>query len=145
MEALKKSKLQSIQMIGRRGATQASFSTKEIKDLCSLSNMPEFYIVKSEWDDSLATDASKTELLVRGVGRRTEFLGQKATMIESHEQYLDIMNNSHRKLILRFLRKPVALVPNEKDKSKIGSVEVKKQKLVGEAEKQEAVDADTPD
>lgn len=79
-------------MVARRGVTQAAFTTKEIKELCA--TVPKFYIVKREWDDSMSTEASKLELLLRGVGRRTEFLGQQATMIESQEQYLDVLDSS---------------------------------------------------
>ena len=56
------------------------------------------------------TDASRIELLLRGVGRRNEFLQKKALAIESTEQYQHVVNDkSHKKLILRFLRNPVEL------------------------------------
>jgi hypothetical protein len=56
------------------------------------------------------TDASRIELLLRGVGRRNEFLQKKALAIESAEQYQHVVNDkSHKKLILRFLRNPVEL------------------------------------
>lgn len=56
LDTLRKSRLHTIQMIGRRGVTQAAFTTKEIKELCQ--TVEKFYIVKSEWDDSMSTDAS---------------------------------------------------------------------------------------
>ena len=51
-------------------------------------------MVRQEVEDSM-TDASKVEKLIRGIGRRTDFLMQKATFIESAEQYLDVVNNKH--------------------------------------------------
>lgn len=59
-------------MVGRRGITQAAFTTKEIKELCNIEGI-KTYMVRNEVDDSM-TDASKLELLLRGIGRRTEFL-----------------------------------------------------------------------
>ena len=64
-------------------------------------------MIKQEVEDSL-TDASKLELLLRGIGRRTDYLKEKALAIETPEQYLHVVNDkSKKKLILRFLRNPV--------------------------------------
>lgn len=70
-------------MVGRRGITQAAFSTKEIKDLCNLEGL-RTYMVRDEVEDSM-TDASKLELLLRGVGRRTDYLKGKCFAIETDE------------------------------------------------------------
>jgi len=44
------------------------------------------------------TDASRIELLLRGVGRRNEFLQKKALAIESAEQYQHVVDDkSHKK------------------------------------------------
>jgi hypothetical protein len=113
LDALRKSKLHTISMVARRGVTHAAFTTKEIKELCGLSTVPKFYVIRDEWNDSMATDASKVEAVIRGINRRTEFIEQNATAIESPEHYLDVMSRKHeRKLILRFLRNPVGLVPS---------------------------------
>ena len=65
MEKLRHSKVNTVQMIGRRGITQAAFSTKEIRELANLSNV-KTYMVFSEVEDSM-TDASHTELLDRAI------------------------------------------------------------------------------
>jgi hypothetical protein len=66
-------------------------------------------MIKQEVEDSL-NDESKVELLLRGIGRRTDFLKEKSLAIETPEQYLHVVNDkSKRKLILRFLRNPVEL------------------------------------
>ena len=85
LDALRKSRLHTIQMVARRGVTQAAFTTKEIKELCGLSSVPHFYILADEWINSMKTDASQVEALIRGISRRTEFLCQNATMIQSAE------------------------------------------------------------
>lgn len=122
-------------MVGRRGITQAAFTTKEIKDLCKLPNI-KTYMIRSEFENSM-TDASKLELVLRGIGRRTEFLQQNAFAIDTPEQYEHLVNDkSHRKLILRFLRNPVELYQKE---GRIGGVRLQKMKLEGEAEYQKAV------
>ena len=59
-------------MIGRRGITQAAFTTKEIRELSLLENL-KTYMIKSEVPDSM-TDASNTEMLDRAISRRTKLL-----------------------------------------------------------------------
>jgi NADPH-dependent glutamate synthase beta subunit-like oxidoreductase len=89
------------------------------------------------------TDASKLELLLRGIGRRTDFLKEKSLAIETPEQYLHVVNDkSKRKLILRYLRSPVELF---KKGDRIGGVKLQRMKLVGETENQTAVESDQPD
>ncbi len=85
LDQLARSNVHCIEMIGRRGVTQAAFTTKEIKELCNLEGITT-YMIKQEVDDSL-NDASKLELLLRGIGRRTDFLKEKSLAIETPEQY----------------------------------------------------------
>ena len=81
------------------------------------------------------TDASKLELLVKKIERRTKVFTDKATMIESPEQYLDVISKKNeRKLILRFLRNPIEFVPSETDPTKLGYVKLQRMKLTGEAD-----------
>ena len=137
IEALQKSKVHSIQMVARRGITQAAFTTKEIRELCSLDGLG-VYMIKQEFQDSM-TDASKVEKLIRGIGRRTEFLEKNATMIESPEQYLDVVNDkSKRKLILRFLRGPHSFL-TDSEGSKCTGIRLSKMRLEGEVEQQRAI------
>jgi hypothetical protein len=64
-------------------------------------------MVKPEVDDSnLSALEGMTKGMARGIARRSEFLLKEAHMIESAEQYLDVVNNKQRKLILRYLRSP---------------------------------------
>lgn len=135
LDHLAKSKLNCIEMVGRRGITQSAFTTKEIKELVNLPNV-KTYMVREELEDSM-TDESRLELLLRGIGRRTDFLKANALAIESPEQYQDVVHDkSHRKLILRFLRNPTELYSKN---GKLGGVHLEKMKLTGPAEQQKAV------
>ena len=78
-------------------------------------------MIRQEVEDSLNNE-SKIELLLRGIGRRTDFLKEKSFGIDSPEQYLDVVNDkSHKKLILRFLRAPVEFY---KKGNRIGGVKL---------------------
>jgi len=71
-------------MFARSGIANAAFAIKEIKEICALPNL-DVYTLKSEVDASM-TDATKEEIKSqRGVKRRTEFLLDRATQIESVE------------------------------------------------------------
>ena len=72
-------------MIGRRGVTQAAFSTKEIRELASLDNLAT-YMIESEVTDSM-TSSSETEMLDRAISRRTQFLADNFVQIEHGEHY----------------------------------------------------------
>lgn len=115
-------------MIGRRGITHAAFSIKEIRELASLENL-QTYMVLPEIEDSL-TEASKTELLDRAIGRRSKFLKETFDFIESGEHYQDVMSRKdEKKLILRFLRSPTEL---HAENNHISGVTLQRMKLEGE-------------
>ena len=108
MQALRKSKINTVQLIGRRGITQAAFTTKEIRELASLKNV-KTYMVYPEVEESM-TDASHTEMLDRAISRRTKFLRDEFDIIENGEHYEEVMSRTNeKKLILRFLRSPTEL------------------------------------
>lgn len=122
-------------MIGRRGITHAAFSTKEIRELASLSGL-KTYMVDSEVQDSM-TDASHTEMLDRAIGRRTKFLMEAFELIESGEHYEDVLSRTNeKKLILRWLRSPTELVSKN---DRIGGATLTRMTLEGEPNKQRAV------
>jgi hypothetical protein len=86
------------------------------------------YMIRQEVEDSLNNE-SKIELLLRGIGRRTDYLKDIALGIDSPDQYLDVVNDkSHKKLILRFLRAPVEFY---KKGDRLGGVKLEKMRLTG--------------
>ena len=144
MQKLRKSRIHTVEIIGRRGITQAAFTTKEIRELSLLQNL-KTYMVKSEVEDSM-TDASRTEMLERAISRRTKLLHESSEMIESAEHYEDVLSRvNEKKLILRFLRNPTELIPSENDPSRIGRVTLQRMQLEGEANKQRAISRDDGD
>lgn len=66
---------------------------------------------------------------------------ESATWIQSEEQYLDVMAKKERKLILRFLRKPIGLIGTDK----IEGLRTQRMRLEGEVDRQRAVDSEEPD
>mmetsp|Transcript_47332 Transcript_47332/g.62630 ORF Transcript_47332/g.62630 Transcript_47332/m.62630 type:complete len:284 (-) Transcript_47332:403-1254(-) len=135
MSALQRSKVNTVQMIGRRGITQAAFSTKEIRELASLDNL-KTYMVLPEVQDSM-TEASRTETLDRAIGRRTKFLTDSFDLIEHGEHYEDVMSRKNeKKLILRWLRSPTAL---HSEGNRISGATLQKMSLEGDAKLQRAV------
>lgn len=83
IDHLAQSKLHTIEMVGRRGITQSAFSTKEIKELCNLDGVTT-YMIRDEVESSM-TDSSKVEKLLKGIGRRTDYLLEKALAIDTPE------------------------------------------------------------
>lgn len=74
-----------------------------------------------------------------------DFMGQSATFIKSTEQYLDVLSKNEKKLILRFLRNPVALLPHKANATLLGSVKLQKMKLIGDFEMQQSIESDQLD
>lgn len=84
LKALRKSNLHLIQMVARRGIAQSAFTIKEIKEIYKLDDV-HTYMFKDEVENSL-NEASFTEKNVtKGIGRRTDFLLENSTLIESDE------------------------------------------------------------
>jgi len=71
-------------------------------------------------------DSSRLEHgVVRGVGRRTDYLEEKTTWIESPDHYQDVLTRKdEKKLILRFLRSPIELIPSESNPNHIAAVKL---------------------
>jgi hypothetical protein len=56
-----------------------------------------------------------------------------------------VLSNKEKKLILRFLRNPVALLPHKANSTMLGSVKLQKMKLIGDFEMQQAIISDEVD
>ena len=95
-------------------------------------------MVKPEILDS-QTHASDLEILGRGIERRTDFLHKRAALIETAEQYEDLVNDkSHRKLILRYLRSPTQIKTDEE--GAISGLKMQRNVLYGEPDHQKTRD-----
>ena len=99
LEALKRSRVREVLVIGRRGAAQAAFTNAEIKELGELPGADLVVLPEEVELDALSQadlDSSQDKALVRKV----EILQQLATLERSGKD---------RTLTLRFLVSPVAL------------------------------------
>ncbi len=107
LEALSKSKVKEIYMLGRRGPAQAAFTAPEIKELGEMEGAD---IVISEEDATLdpLSEASLVDA-DRGTLRKVE-------IIQEHSQ--KPLAGKPRKLIVKFLVSPVELIGDEEGKVK---------------------------
>ena len=89
-------------------------------------------MVHSEVVDSM-TDASYTETLDRAIGRRTKFLNDSFSLIESGEHYMDVLSRKNeKKLILRWLRSPTEL---HSENGRVSGATLQQMKLEGDPKK----------
>ena len=100
VNALEKSKIQHIAIIGRRGPLQTAFSYRELKDVVELETS-DFYVNSSELE---LNQTSQKELDLPGntqKQRMFSFLNQVAARLE--------LKNA-KKIELKFLRSPVSII-----------------------------------
>jgi ferredoxin/flavodoxin---NADP+ reductase len=103
LEALKKSRIREVYLIGRRGPAQAAFTTPEIKELGELA----------EADIVVPADEAELDDLSRESLERTQDRStiKKVEIIKSYANRP--RTGKPRLLMLRFLQSPVELVGNE--------------------------------
>lgn len=109
-----------VSVVGRRGATQAAFTIKELRELAALSDVS---IRTEELGD---TEASKEEL-------------QQMRALKRKRQLIDTFSTESSNCDLRFLLQPVSFEPDPLDSTKLGSVIFEKCRLDGEPFAQKAV------
>ena len=114
-----------IHVVGRRGATQAAFTTKEVRELTELDNAA--LVIDDDELKAGDTDASLKEGKARPLARKRKFLDQVAAS--------DV--TADREVHLRFLRRPVAF--EEGAKGRVGAVVFEKCVLEGDVNAQRAV------
>ena len=146
VEELQKSGVRNLQIVGRRGVVQSAFTIKELREVSRIDNI-KLYVMRSEFDSSM-NEASYLELgagfspLSRGIARRTDFIKDSCTFIDSEEQLQDILNAKgeakEKRIILRYLLNPSELIGDAKT-NRIAHVKLQKMHLVGEAGVQKAV------
>ncbi|MEZ4644742.1 MAG: FAD-dependent oxidoreductase [Chloroflexota bacterium] len=103
LEALSKSNVKEVYVLGRRGPAQAAFTTPEIKELGEMEDADTFTISDEVELDSLS-EASLAESADRGAMRKVE-------IIQSYAQ--NQSTGKSRKLFVRFLVSPVELYGDE--------------------------------
>lgn len=101
LDALRRSKVREVVMLGRRGVVQAAYSAPEIKELGELAQTAVFV-----HPDEVALDPLSTAALAEA-DRSTK------RMVEITQGYAGAVADKPRKLTIRFLVSPVALLGNE--------------------------------
>jgi NADPH-dependent glutamate synthase beta subunit-like oxidoreductase len=128
-EVLKNTNIQRVHLLGRRGPAQASFTTKELRELTTLSNCKTF-VLRS---DLTLGDASEAEIKKeRGKKRLVELL-QKAQVVEDFSQTTDQITD--KAAFIHFFCNPSSFI----GQSHVKGVKVERTKLEGPPEQQKAI------
>lgn len=129
-EALKKlsqTSIKQVHVVGRRGPVQASFTTKELRELIQLEG-----VTTCLGDRMLAiSEADEKELQNRPKKRLFELLQKLITV--------HIPTEDQKQLQLHFLKNPVEFVEDKNRPGHVGSVKFEHTFLKGEPNKQVAV------
>lgn len=143
LEALGKSAVRRVSVVGRRGAAQASFTIKEARELTKISGA-QCRILPSELTMSLGA-ASLQEVaesrpkariieLLRGIAADTS---DSLDTAGSDEETTDAVTAAGKRHIdLRFLLRPAELLPHPSDSTRISAVRMVRTELSGQAHRQ---------
>lgn len=137
LNKLKYKNVENIHIIGRRGAVQSAFSTKEIRELSKIANI---YTIKNEIENSLNLESLK-ELQTNNLSD-SRLLNRKFNLIKSFESLSKLENNlssinpNKSSIYLRYFLLPCKLHFNNNQATKI---EFNKTKLTGIANLQKSI------
>jgi len=128
LEQLVKSNIKTVHIVGRRGAAQASFTTKELRELVRLEGCE-----TSVSEDDLKTGGTEASMVevkeTRGLDRRLKLYHE---CVKSNKQEEPALGDL-RSLKIDFLKSPIEIVPDPLDKEKCKSIRFEKNELTGEA------------
>ena len=128
LDALSRSKVKRVHVIGRRGHVQAAFTTKELREMTKLEDAR--LVVDPEELEMGLTKSSEEELAARS-GRAAK---RQAKILQDAASKSSVSGSS-KECHMRFLLSPVALIGEDT----IDSVRMSRNRLEGEAGKQNAV------
>lgn len=112
LEALSRSRVKRVRVVGRRGVAQAAFSTKELRQLLQLEDVG-FQPVDQ---DLLIPKTTKTELSARGLERRMDLLRKHVLRGSSDTDF----RPSPKQWALDFCLSPHSFQPDSGDPSSVG-------------------------
>lgn len=131
LEALSKSKVKRVHVVGRRGHVQAAFTMKELREITRLDDAQ--CIVHTEELNRGRTDASKKEMDTQRARKRMDaLLTEVATAAATPD------TKKSKQLLLRFLLSPTKVLPDSQNSQNVGAVEMDVTTLSGDAESQSA-------
>jgi adrenodoxin-NADP+ reductase len=131
-DALARSKVKRVHVVGRRGHVQAAMTMKELREVTRLADCS--FHVSSEELARGRTAASMTETeTARAKKRMDALLAEQAKLDGSGDSA-----KKSKQLFLRFLLQPHSCLPSATDAKSVGSFDFDVTALEGEAEKQSA-------
>lgn len=122
LEALSRSRVRRVKLIGRRGPLQVAFTIKELREML---NLPDCVTVCNPQD--FETVRSTVPNLERPRRRLTELLCKAADMTPSGD-----VDDSLRQFLLVFLRSPISFHPSPVVPHTVGSMKLAVNQLDGE-------------
>ncbi|CEO99419.1 hypothetical protein PBRA_001325 [Plasmodiophora brassicae] len=135
VEALQKSRIENVSVVGRRGPAQSSFTNKELRELITKRSFPTI-IRPEDLDKDLMTEATRQELTTRAVHRKMEILWKAQK--EGEQQARPIVEGQPV-LRLRFYLNPVRILPSDSHPESVGAIEFERTRLEGAPGQQRSV------
>jgi hypothetical protein len=121
VDHLRKSRVSSIQMIGRRGAVQSAFTIKEIREVSKIKGV-RLFAMRDEFEASLTEESEREthadfSVHARGIKRRTEFIRDSCTFLDNENQLKEVIHGAsiqQKAMILRYLLSPARLLGDDR-------------------------------
>lgn len=139
VQALRKSAVESVTVVGRRGHVQAAFTIKELRELTKIDGVA----VRIDAQELAAgmTESTVKELENNRPKKRIVELMEQIANQENNNNNNDNSNNNtntQRRVDIRFLWSPTSLSPSA-ESGRVGGITVTRTRLEGEAFHQRAV------
>lgn len=131
IEALRKSKIKKVLIVGRRGSAQAAFTMKELRELTKLDGVK--CVVDPEDLMNSRTPASEQEVIEQRARKRMNDVLSKAA-----EQF-KAAKDAKRIVQIKFLSSPIEILSEEKNLLQVGAIRVERTRLEGMPNQQRAV------
>ena len=132
LAALAQSRVRRVHVVGRRGAVQAAFTMKELRELTKL-DVAALRVSAPEIAAGLTPASAEEVATTRSKARMSQLMEQIARGGEGGDA------SKARSLDLRFLLSPAAFEASASDASAVGAVKFDRQRLEGPAGAQAAV------
>ena len=89
LKQLERSQVRSVQVIGRRGAVQSSFTIKEIREISRIKGV-RLFVMRDEFEEGFNEESQREmhddfSVHARGLRRKMEFLKDTCTFLENEE------------------------------------------------------------
>eukprot|EP00466_Bigelowiella_natans_P007025 jgi/Bigna1/70052/fgenesh1_pg.10_\ len=135
LDALDKSTVSDVSVLGRRGPAQSAFTIKELRELTKLDGVA---CVISPADIEKGSNPSTLEEISSSRPAKRKFELMKS--VAAQEEKVNAEEETRRRLHIRFFLSPVAILPSEEGGGQARAVECAVTQLEGAAGRQKAID-----